>query len=208
MPKKIVNVYIEQGDYNYKMLFITLGYTVVSDFDAADLIVFTGGSDVSPHLYGDAAHRTTGNNTIRDAKEERLFDAAQDRGVACVGICRGAQFLNVMNGGKMWQHVTNHAIGSTHEALDLLSGEEVSVTSTHHQMMIPHKSGQVLMTANVAKYKQGFEKEEVGGKKPDIEAVFYPDTKSLCYQPHPEYTSPNHPCQLTYFNYIKTFFNL
>lgn len=73
MPKKIVNVYIEQGDYNYKMLFITLGYTVVSDFDTADLIVFTGGSDVSPHLYGDAAHRTTGNNTIRDAKEERLL---------------------------------------------------------------------------------------------------------------------------------------
>ena len=63
MPKKIVNVYIEQGDHNYKMLFITLGYTVVSNFDAADLIVFTGGSDVSPHLYGDAAHRTTCNNT-------------------------------------------------------------------------------------------------------------------------------------------------
>ena len=200
MPKKIVNVYIEQGDYNYKMLFITLGYTVVSDFDTADLIVFTGGSDVSPHLYGDAAHRTTGNNTIRDAKEERLFDAAQDRGVACVGICRGAQFLNVMSGGRMYQDVDKHT--TSHYLTDHETGEVVYVSSTHHQMMMPGAGAQVVATSNLKGKREWFDdvtpRSDIADE--DYEVVYYPTTKCLCFQPHPEFNTPDYQGMKDYFH--------
>ena len=124
------------------------------------------------------------------------------------GICRGAQFLNVMNGGKMWQHTVGHAIRGVHEAIDQMSGEEVMVTSTHHQMMIPTNDAIVLMTADCAVFKQGFEVQELGGIKPDIEAVFYPETRCLCYQPHPEYVDIDHSCQTMYFHYLSVFFDL
>ena len=124
------------------------------------------------------------------------------------GICRGAQFLNVMNGGKMWQHVTGHAVSKGHIATDLVSGEEVLVTSTHHQMMIPSAHGKVLAVANVAGHKYSYDKGEEGGVTPDIEVVFYEDTKSLCFQPHPEYVGLDHPCQRLYFDYLEQFLGL
>jgi len=196
-------------DLSIQRMFFSHGWDVT--FDELDskvnLIQFTGGADVDPSYYGEQKHAATHSNPNRDAREANLFQEFKGK-IPMSGICRGGQFLNVMNGGKMWQHVNNHAIGGTHEALDLTTNQSIPVTSTHHQMIIPSDSAIILMVAREATTKQGYSKQLLGMKEADIESVFYPSTNSLCYQPHPEYTEPEHPCQVTYFNYLETFFNL
>ena len=52
-----------------------------------------------------------------------------------------AQFLCVMNGGKLVQHCTGHAIGYTHAICSLIKDKEsmeYQITSTHHQMQCPY----------------------------------------------------------------------
>jgi len=66
-------------------------------------VVFTGGADVSPFMYGEKKLSVTCNDEHRDEQEKLFFERYTK--VPKVGICRGGQFLNVMNGGKMWQHV-------------------------------------------------------------------------------------------------------
>ncbi|MNY79889.1 hypothetical protein D3C86_2207250 [compost metagenome] len=39
--------------------------------------------------------------------------------------------------------------------------------------------------------------------EPDTEVVYYPDTKSLCFQPHPEFFRADHECFKYYFDCIE-----
>lgn len=192
-------VYIEQSSFHYQMLFIKLGFTTVSDPDRADLICFTGGADVSPYLYGDKQHELTGNNAVRDEKEKRLFEAAQKNGTPCVGICRGGQFLNVMSGGRMYQHVEKHM--NSHYLTDHETGEVVYISSTHHQMMLPGNGAQIVATSNLNGKREWFDgvvaKKDVADE--DYEVVFYPHTQSLCFQPHPEFTGEDYEPMAQYF---------
>lgn len=198
------------GDWQIESMFTKRGWKVVPYLGGDyDLLMFTGGEDVDPSFYGEEKHPATYSNPDRDSRESHVYH--QDVGrVPLAGICRGGQFLNVMNGGKMWQHVNNHGIAGTHSALDVLSGNEYQVTSTHHQMMIPadKDSTLVLLTAKVSTNKQSATQSITGFRERDVEAIFYADTNSLCFQPHPEYTHSNHECQELFFNYLKTFFNL
>lgn len=196
-------------DSSISAMFSRNGWDVTHNTLETDihLVQFTGGEDVTPSLYQEKAHPATACNLSRDVRESQIFLDFKGR-VPMAGICRGAQFLNVMNGGSMWQHVGGHAIRGVHIAKDQMSGEDIMVTSTHHQMMIPNDNAIVLLTANQASFKQGWEVQEVGSAKPDIEALYYAETSCLCYQPHPEYVDIDHSCQTTYFDYLSTFFNL
>src|ERR1700677_4699649 len=60
------------------------------------LVVFTGGADVAPSLYGEEASRETSSYPKRDIFETIVFQKAHSLHKPKVGICRGAQFLNVM----------------------------------------------------------------------------------------------------------------
>jgi hypothetical protein len=73
----------------------------------------------------------------------------------------------------------------------------IQVTSTHHQMMIPTEDAVVLLTANIALEKNAPAYTRIGRggeKEPDTEAVWYQDTNSLCFQPHPEFGSASPDC--------------
>jgi GMP synthase-like glutamine amidotransferase len=193
------HVYIENGSAAYAALFKALGHVVTSDFDLASLICFTGGADVSPNMYGDKAHRYTQNDEWRDAKEERLFAEARAHNIPMVGICRGGQFLNVMSGGRMYQHVEKHT--RSHEITDTRTGESVFVSSTHHQMIMPSPRAVIVATAALGGEREWFD-GEIARKdvsKEDIEVVYYPHTKALCFQPHPEFMSPEYAGMLKYF---------
>lgn len=176
----------------YQHMWQKLGATVVDDIRYADLIQFTGGEDVSPCLYGEQPHPTTHSNFSRDTREAGYFAIAQRMGIPMAGICRGGQFLNVMNGGEMYQDVDGHAIYGTHECYDIKTGKRHNVTSTHHQMMWASQDGEVLATAKEAT-QLSFVQDGVGKTLPahhehrDVEAVYYSDTMSLCFQPHPEF---------------------
>ncbi len=196
-------VYIVGNDYTISTMFLRRGWRLVDYIDEKiDLIQFTGGEDVDPSYYGEARHPMTRSNPKRDAAEAAVFNEWKGK-VYMAGICRGGQFLNVMNGGKMWQHVNHHAIMGTHAATDLNTGEVIQVTSTHHQMMSPSETADVWLTASESTEKHTAMATYTGKNFPDYEAIHYPLTRSLCFQPHPEYVNINHPCQNLYFDYLE-----
>ena len=189
-------VYVVGGGYAYERMFKQAGCALAHSMQGADLLCFTGGADVSPELYGE---ENVGSycSPERDKYEEQVFDWAYAHDVPMVGICRGGQFLNVMNGGKMWQDVDNHAISGTHKAMCKYWGE-IMVSSTHHQMMRAGDDGEVLVSANLASYKMnanGAKYSWDGNFGSDCEVVHYKETKSLCYQPHPEIVNEDHQCR-------------
>ncbi len=76
--------------------------------DAIDGIVFTGGSDIDPELYGQPAHaETIGLVRHRDDAEFALMGAALDHDLPMLAICRGMQVLNVVRGGDLHQHLAD-----------------------------------------------------------------------------------------------------
>jgi putative glutamine amidotransferase len=118
-----------------------------------DGLILTGGKDVDPARYGQQAHPTTDvPRKDRDAFEDALVRAAIEQNVPFLGICRGAQVLNVVLGGTIIQHLPD-VIGSTRYSAGggtftvndvavehdttlflLLGGDEsVAVKSYHHQ---------------------------------------------------------------------------
>lgn len=110
---------------------------LVDNIEDADIVLFTGGEDVDPILYGKEQHSTTRCNIRRDRTEQQIFSKIKPNQLA-LGICRGSQFLCVMNGGWLVQHCNNHAILGTHEIINEATGEIFNITSTHHQMQYPY----------------------------------------------------------------------
>lgn len=194
-------VYIECSSQAYKSLFEAFSFEVVHTPEVADLVCFTGGSDVTPSLYGDKAHRSTGNFPARDEKERVLFNFCLDKGIPMVGICRGGQFLNVMSGGRMYQDVMGHCY--PHDIIDAETGEIIHVSSTHHQMMMPSDKAAIIATSvNVNSEREWFDQQvfRKDVSKEGIEVVYYPHTNCLCFQPHPEFVSPEYTRMREYFH--------
>jgi len=71
-----------------------------------DGLILSGGADVDPRLYGQPPHeRTAAPREDRDAFETALLRAAIAEDLPFLGICRGAQILNVALGGTLIQHL-------------------------------------------------------------------------------------------------------
>ena len=123
-------------------------------YSLCDGLLFTGGHDVDPALYGQAPSPLCGILCARrDALEAGLFRLAMAEGKPMLGICRGIQLLNALLGGTLYQdlptehpspiphvmkppydrpcHTVRLAEGGT---LRRLTGrEELGVNSYHHQ---------------------------------------------------------------------------
>ena len=120
--------------------------------DAFDGVIFSGGSDLDPEMYGQEAHpETYGIVEQRDRAELALLEAALARDMPVLAICRGSQVLNVALGGDLVQHLPDvvgdqkhkHTPGeyADHEVdvhpetrLGSLLGERAPVKSHHHQV--------------------------------------------------------------------------
>lgn len=183
-------VHVVGGCRSTERLFLEAGYPSAGLRDA-DMFVFTGGEDVDPSLYNELPLARTTFNPARDKYEMAVYELTGRK--LKVGICRGAQFLNVMNGGKLWQHVEGHQ-GNIRHSLQYIDEstrhKTYTVNSEHHQMMVPQlSSAQIWGWAGAAKSKQGFETMVTCplNHQMDVEIVFYPRSNSFCFQPHPEW---------------------
>ena len=79
---------------------------VEETLDALDGLIFSGGSDLDPALYGQEPHpETTGRSRERDSAELILLRGALERDLPVLAICRGSQVLNVALGGDLVQHL-------------------------------------------------------------------------------------------------------
>jgi gamma-glutamyl-gamma-aminobutyrate hydrolase PuuD len=191
--------YVVGGGFEYIRLMYSLGCDGAKGLDDADFVLFTGGEDVNPELYGEPCMAKTNFNRFRDEKEHLIYLGALERELPMVGICRGGQFLNVENGGKMWQHVTGHCRSHLARIEVPPFGENgqrrtIQVTSTHHQMMIPTDDAIILCTASEADEKICPTLSKIGKEEDDVEVVVYPDTNCLCFQPHPEFGNATADC--------------
>lgn len=186
IKSKVPKVFVVDSNPTIQRMFAQRDWDIVEKGYAglADLVVWGGGADVHPSLYNEKVLPRTSVMPHADHRDIKAWHFCKNK--PKVGICRGAQFLNVMNGGALWQHVDNHATGE-HDAIDLvITKNALKVTSTHHQMMRPSPEGTVLCIATEAK---NFHTASQDTKKPefDTEVVWYEDSMSLCFQPHPEF---------------------
>jgi anthranilate/para-aminobenzoate synthase component II len=202
-------VFIVGGGVWEGVLFEQLGFAVTLNPAEADIALFTGGEDINPSLYGDEAHRFTFFNKYRDEVEAEGYRYFRDNNIPMVGICRGGQLLNVLNGGRMYQHVNQHT--RSHSITDVVTGETIYVTSTHHQMMMMAPEGLLVAYSTLGGDREWFDgqvaKRDVSNQ--DIEVVYYEKSKCLCFQPHPEYMDAEYEGMRTYFGgLLRRFFNL
>lgn len=198
-----MKIYIVRSDPQIERMFSAMGFTPVDSLSEAEMVYFTGGSDISPYLYQEPKHPFTKVDSERDRVECAFYENARERNLPMVGICRGGQFLNVMNGGKLWQHVTKHT--KPHMLTDLRTKKEYFVSSTHHQMMIPAVEALIVATAKVEDCRVfDHANNLVDYDTEEIEAVWYPNTKCLCFQPHPELDLPA--ATKEYFHSLLTYF--
>jgi gamma-glutamyl-gamma-aminobutyrate hydrolase PuuD len=126
---------------------------VEETLDALDGVIFSGGADVDPTRYGAEPHPETDTpQTRRDAGEMALLQAALERDVPVLAICRGFQLLNVARGGDLIQHLPEEVGHHEHKQvpgefavhpveikegsrLGSIVGESSDVTSHHHQAL-------------------------------------------------------------------------
>jgi len=119
--------------------------------EAVDGLIFCGGPDLEPSLYGQPrAAQTVHLSPQRDLPELGLLRAALERDLAVLGICRGMQLLNVACGGSLAQHLPDvvghdghatrpgqfdrHSVRTTAGSrIAAILGDSASVHSGHHQ---------------------------------------------------------------------------
>ena len=124
---------------------------VEETLDALDGLLFSGGADLDPALYGADAHgETDAPRHDRDTGELALLRAALERDLPTLAVCRGSQLLNVARGGDLVQHLPDtlgderhkHVPGTFSDhgvevaagsRLAALVGNGAPVKSHHHQ---------------------------------------------------------------------------
>jgi hypothetical protein len=178
---------------------------LVPSIEDADLVVFTGGTDVDPALYGELPHPMTQRpDKLRDKFEVATFEEAKSLGKKMVGICRGAQFLCVMAGGKLIQHQENKG----QHLMYNIFGPPIKVSSDHHQSqypwilprrdyLLPTRDDFKLLgwTEGISSFHEGENGIEVlPPLTPDlfteVEDAYYPKIDALAIQSHPEWLDP------------------
>lgn len=184
-------------------LMAEAGFSRANTVEDADVVVFIGGEDINPELYNEKPHRTTYFTEERDFTEQFYYRKALAARKPMFGICRGAQFLHAMNGGKLWQNVNNHG-GRSHVIYDIDQDKYVEATSIHHQMLRFNDALELVAVCN-EQVATSFEAEgefvtidkdedddRYSGIELEIEAGAYNATRCFFVQGHPEIGSPEY----------------
>ena len=82
--------------------------TRAAAFASMDGLLISGGADLHPERYGQPSRGSTTMEPDRDALEHEAWNAAQERTLPVLGLCRGFQAINAFSGGTLLQHVDGH----------------------------------------------------------------------------------------------------
>lgn len=112
-----------------------------------DGIILSGGGDISEKYLNEKIHPKA--NTIypeRDEYEIKLIKSALEKDIPILGICRGAQIINIALGGSIIQHIEFHMqkekrniathninIIKNSKLYNILECLNTNVNSFHHQ---------------------------------------------------------------------------
>lgn len=173
------------------------------DHRESGFVIIHGGSDIHPSLYGrdNLASHVGKTPSPRDMFEAKVCAEAIQCGLPIVGICRGAQLGCALSGGILVQDVDGHGWGS--HRIVLRDGEIILTNSIHHQMMYPWGIEHQLLGWSAipkATHYRGLTDAELehwpkreydSGMGPsegfiEPEIVWFPTTKCLAIQGHPE----------------------
>jgi putative glutamine amidotransferase len=98
------------------------GGVLPEEFDG---LLLSGGADVDPSRYGEAAVNGTVRTSVeRDGLDFELFSRAERLGVPVFGICRGLQVLNVALGGTLWQDLPAERPGGVEHSFSTRDGHD------------------------------------------------------------------------------------
>lgn len=111
--------------------------------------VIGGGNDIDPAIYGGDVSASRSIDPSRDAYELKVLEIAEERGVPVMGICRGAQLINVQRGGTLVSDLSNIRVHTSNKGTllprkvvsitggsilaGLIGNETTRVNSLHHQ---------------------------------------------------------------------------
>lgn len=190
------------ADEPFRKLFTTTEVIFNSDrlkhlITKDSVLLFGGGEDIDPKIYGEEPHARTQKafrHSTRDVREIECFKIGKEVGAKMLGICRGAQLLCALSGGKLVQHVAGHF--GTHPVVTK-TGEEYMTSSVHHQMMYPFGVKHQMVAWSKAPLSYGeywMNPEKKLGELPvEPEIVYFPQTKALAIQGHPEFMNSTEP---------------
>jgi putative glutamine amidotransferase len=135
---------------------------IISSLDG---LMLCGGRDIDPSRYGQAPHSEAEEpDKLRDELEEQLLSAAIEADLPFLGICRGAQMLNINRGGTLIQHLPD-VVGDNRyrkgnaefnpaevavedgSILGSLVGQKVSNASMYHHQAIDQLGEGLIVTA-------------------------------------------------------------
>jgi putative glutamine amidotransferase len=170
-----------------------------------DGLILSGGGDIDPRHYGSGGHPAVYMiDAARDEMELALARRAAAGGLPTLGVCRGAQLINVALGGTLIEHLPDeidntiahrleprgavpHAVRITHGSrLAQVIGEQVVVGASWHHQAIRTPAPGLAVAACAA--------------DGTIEAVELPSHPwLLAVQWHPEITAADDPIQQRLF---------
>jgi hypothetical protein len=193
----MLKVYIVGYGASEAQVIHKLGFTVVETIEESNCLWFCGGADIDPSTYGqvnvDSYLSHTHDQIDMDAWQYYIKNQSQF--TMLLGICRGAQLINALSGGNMWQDVDGHH--GDHYVLDLRDDVVYKTNSIHHQMMRPTKEAEIIAVAcsntgelNLSTYltdDTGTYSSDNLHNHLDVELCFYPSNRAVCIQSHPEW---------------------
>ena len=205
--KRLVSCYY-RGGYPFESLAEQVTDTEeCGELTPDDILVVWGGGDIHPSLYGRANVHTWADDhpSARDKYEWAWMKRAQRAGSIIVGVCRGAQMLCALAGGRLIQHVENH--GGSH-IVHVKDGEDVVANSLHHQMMYPFDVDHELVAWTDVRSPVHWDVTPEGEQiqtemTVEPELVLFPKLRGVGVQWHPEMMRQNAPATELVFNCIK-----
>jgi len=168
---------------------------VVNEFKNAELLIFPGGGDINPALYGEPEGKNTWFSKASDERQIEVYTNNVGK-TKLFGICRGLQLLHVMAGGKLVQDIDH-----SHHGLITYDGLSLPSNTLHHQQvmfegMIEGEDYKLLAWSDITSpyHMDGRDKNyNFGPNYKDPEVVYYPKIGAIGIQGHPEMMSENSP---------------